>query len=229
MSAGAKLIASGRDADIYEAGQGLVARRSRDGRSLAHEAKIMDYVRSQGFPVPAVDGISDDGTELVMERLYGVSMLDGLVHRPWRLRRTGALLADLHKRLHRIAAPEWLPAAPSGTGEQVVHLDLHPLNVMMTARGPFVIDWANAARGDPHVDVALTWLLLAAGTVPGGRVAARLVAVGRSAVLRGFLGGCDRVAAAGCLDEVVEWKSRDANVSSGERAAMERVVGVHHR
>ena len=228
MSAEAKLIASGRDADIYEAGPGLVVRRSRDGRSLAYEAKIMDYVRSQGFPVPAVDDISGDGTELVMERLDGVSMLDGVVQRPWRLLGTGALLADLHKRLHRIAAPEWLPAAPSGTGDRVVHLDLHPLNVMMTAGGPFVIDWANAARGDPHVDVALTWLLLAAGTVPGSPVAARFVAIGRSAVLHGFLDGCDRVAAAGCLDEVAAWKSRDANISCGERAAMERVVSVHH-
>lgn len=229
MKADSKLIASGRDADIYEAGPGLVVRRSRNGRSLGHEAEVMDYVRSQGFPVPAVDDISGDGTELVMERLHRVSMLEGLVWRPWMLRGTGAQLADLHQRLHRIAAPEWMPAAPSGTGERVVHLDLHPLNVMMTARGPFVIDWANSARGDPHVDVALTWLLLAAGAVSGSRVAAWFVTRGRSALLRGFLDGCDRVAAAGHLHEVAAWKSRDSNISSGERAAMDRVVGMHCR
>jgi aminoglycoside phosphotransferase (APT) family kinase protein len=39
----------------------------------------------------------------------------------------------------------------------LVHLDLHPLNVLCTRRGPVVIDWPAAARGAPGVDVALTW------------------------------------------------------------------------
>lgn len=227
MRQDAKLIASGRDADIYEAGPGLVMRRSRDGRSLAYEAKIMEYVRSHGFPVPEVQGVNGDGTEMVMERLHGVSMLDGLAHRPWRLRSTGAQLADLHQRLHEIVAPGWMAAAPSGAGERVVHLDLHPLNVMMTDRGPFVIDWANAGRGDPAVDVALTWLLLAGGAVSGSRTAAWFVTRARGAVIRGFLDGCERAAAARHLREVAQWKSRDPNMSPSERAAMERVAMDH--
>ncbi|GAC1601396.1 MAG: phosphotransferase [Acidimicrobiales bacterium] len=229
MRKDATLIASGRDADIYEAGPGLVVRRSRGGRSLAREAHVMEYVRSKGFPVPAVDGISDDGTELVMERLDGVSMLEGLVHRPWRLRDTGAMLADLHRALHVIDAPEWIPGAPAGTGDRVVHLDLHPLNVMMTARGPFVIDWSNAARGDPHVDVALTWLLLAAGAVSGNPLAAWFVAGGRAVLLGGFLNGCDRAAAGRHLDEISRWKGRDPNISPSERAAIQRVAITAHR
>src|SRR5262245_34511626 len=74
-------------------------------------------------------------------------------------------LADLHDQLHLIAAPDWLP--PLGTGgDRLVHLDLHPLNVVMTVRGPVVIDWTNAAGGDPLLDVALTYVLLTCPRAP---------------------------------------------------------------
>ena len=52
-------------------------------------------------------------------------------------------------------------------GDRLVHLDLHPLNVIMSPRGPVVIDWANAARGDPLLDVALTYVLLTCPRMPG--------------------------------------------------------------
>jgi tRNA A-37 threonylcarbamoyl transferase component Bud32 len=52
---------------------GLVLRRSRHGRSMAGEARIMEYVRQHGYPVPAVEQVSDDGTELVMQRIDGPS------------------------------------------------------------------------------------------------------------------------------------------------------------
>jgi hypothetical protein len=60
------LLASGRDSDIFEYGLGLILRRSRNGRSLAVEARTMEYARDHGYPVPAIDDISDDGTDLVM-------------------------------------------------------------------------------------------------------------------------------------------------------------------
>jgi hypothetical protein len=43
-----------------------------------------------------------------------------------------------------------------------LHLDLHPLNVLVDDDGEptGVIDWANAAAGDPELDRARTWSLL---------------------------------------------------------------------
>ena len=35
----------------------------------------MDYVRGQGFPVPAVDEISPDGLDMVIERIEGPDMV----------------------------------------------------------------------------------------------------------------------------------------------------------
>ncbi len=49
---------------------------------------------------------------------------------------------------------------------QLCHGDFHPGNVMLTARGPIIIDWMTAKRGSPMADVARTLLLLAIGTPP---------------------------------------------------------------
>ncbi|HWW52672.1 MAG TPA: hypothetical protein VNY84_02810, partial [Acidimicrobiales bacterium] len=108
MERAGRLLASGRDADIFECGPRLILRRSRAARSMVDEARTMVYAREHGYPVPAIDAISDDGTELTMERLYGPSMVDLLGRRPWMVRGQGVLLADLHRRLHDIPAPEWV-------------------------------------------------------------------------------------------------------------------------
>ena len=164
------LLASGRDSDIFEYGPGLVLRRSREGRSMKQEARIMDYVRGQGFPVPAVDEISPDGLDMVIERIEGPDMVAMMEKRPWTIRQLGRTLAGLHRQLHDLTAPDWLSEAPVGHGVSLLHLDLHPLNVMIGPRGPVVIDWARACRGDAAVDEALAWVLMAAGEVPAESV-----------------------------------------------------------
>ena len=54
------------------------------------------------------------------------------------------------------SAPPQIRVAPL-PGDRLVHRDLHPMNVMMTAVGPIVMDWANASAGSPAFDVADTW------------------------------------------------------------------------
>ena len=60
-----------------------------------------------------------------------------------------ATLADLLRRLHEL--PVWAGVAP---GTSVVHLDLHPENVILTGRGPIVIDWRNATAAQADLDSA---------------------------------------------------------------------------
>jgi aminoglycoside phosphotransferase (APT) family kinase protein len=218
------LLASGRDSDIYEYGEGLVLRRSRRGRSMVSEAKTMEHARSFGYPVPAVAEVSEDGTELVMQRITGPSMADALGRQPWTFARQARVLADLHLRLHDIPGPEWLRAAPGVEGDRLVHLDLHPLNVIVAPDGPVVIDWPNAARGVPAVDVALTWVLLAAGAIPAGRLRAAVMGRFRARFVRLFLRSFDLAEIGPHLRDVVEWKVRDPNMSAAEQAGMWRVV-----
>jgi aminoglycoside phosphotransferase (APT) family kinase protein len=224
MRAPGTLLASGRDAYIYEYGPASVLRRARNGRSMAHEAQTMTYLSSKGYPVPAVEEISEDGTDLVMERVEGVSMVEALGRAPWTVRRQARVLADLHQQLHDLGAPDFLPTAPVGSGDRVLHLDLHPLNVLVGPLGPRVIDWTSACAGDPGVDVALAWVLMAAGEIPGSGPMARVLAVGRSLLVNSFIGHFDRAEITPVLGDVVEWKARDPHMSEGEVAAMRHVV-----
>lgn len=184
----------------------------------------MEYVRARGYPVPAIEEISDDGTDLVMERIEGPSMVQALSRRPWTVRQHGAALADLHRRLHEIPAPDWLPSAPFGEGGSLLHLDLHPLNVLVTANGPVVIDWPNAAKGEGSSDVALTWVLMAAGGIPAGRIKAAVLGRGRALLVGSFLGPFDLVTVRAHLAEVVEWKVQDPNMTAVERQGMRRLA-----
>src|SRR5215472_3172077 len=186
------LLAAGREADIFEYGPGLVLRRSREGYSMAHQATTMTYVREQGYPVPAIEEISDDGSEMVMERIEGPSMVDAISKAPWTVRKQARTLADLHARLHEITAPDFLPPSPVGEGDRIIHMDLHPLNVIVSPKGAVVIDWANARRGDPLVDVGVAWVLMAAGQIPGNKVAAALLGWGRALLVNGFVDRFDR-------------------------------------
>jgi aminoglycoside phosphotransferase (APT) family kinase protein len=214
------LLASGRDADIFEYGPGLVLRRARTGRSLAHEARVMEYARAQGFPVPAVEELSHDGADMVMERLDGMDMVAVLAKRPWTVTTKGRVLAELHHRLHEIDAPVWLSPSPVGPGDRLLHLDLHPLNVMITSKGPMVIDWTGACGGEPQVDVALAWVLLTAGAIPGGRLVSRVLGAGRALLVHAFLASFDRTDVARHLEDVVAWKVSDPHMSAGEQARM---------
>jgi tRNA A-37 threonylcarbamoyl transferase component Bud32 len=84
-----RLLASGRDSDIFEYGAGSVLRRSREGRSMAREAQVMEAVRVQGFPVPAVQEVSNDGLSIVLERIEGPDMVAMMGKRPWSIPRMG--------------------------------------------------------------------------------------------------------------------------------------------
>ncbi len=218
------LIAAGRDAEIFECGKGLVLRRARDGRSLAAEARTMSHVHAMGYPVPAIEQVSDDGSELVMQRIDGPTMVDAIARRPWTLAPHADQLSELHRRLHALEAPDWLPAAPGAPGDRVLHLDLHPLNVLVTPSGPVVIDWPNAARGHPSTDVALTWVVTAGGTIPGNRATAAVAGAARARFIRRFLASFDRTELREHLAGVVEWKAADPNLDDAERAAIRHLA-----
>ncbi|MFJ5875307.1 MULTISPECIES: phosphotransferase family protein [unclassified Streptomyces] len=81
----------------------------------------------------------------------------------------------LRDRMHALLAPEWLPKRfGTADGDQVLHLDLHPGNVILTRRGPVAIDWCNAGAGDPAADVAMTMVTVGSADVPGLAMAQRL-------------------------------------------------------
>jgi aminoglycoside phosphotransferase (APT) family kinase protein len=215
-----KLLARGRDGDIFEYAPGLVLRKARDGRSIAHEARTMRYVADHGYPVPRIEEVRADGAEIVMERVEGPMMVAAMVRPPWKLAAHLRVLADLHDRLHEIEGPDWLPAMPGG-GDRLLHLDLHPLNVIMSPNGPVVVDWPNARRGDPMADVALTYALLSCGRIPLPRpIAAALNAVRRPVMRRAFARRYEGAAFYRHVAEMAELKCFDKNMAVDEIRAL---------
>jgi aminoglycoside phosphotransferase (APT) family kinase protein len=165
-------ITSGRTADIFALDEHRVLRRYRDGGDVVAEAAVMAHVRAHGYPVPVV--YEAGGTDMILERLTGPTMLRALVAGDLAIDAAARILADLHAALHAIPAR----ASPAGAEERaceprrpgqaspagadrVLHLDLHPDNVVLDPRGPVVIDWRNTAEGPPDFDVAQTGMILA--------------------------------------------------------------------
>ena len=164
------------------------------GSSVEYEANLTRIVYATGLSVPAAGEIIEiDGRfGLVYERIEGVSMLEALMKQPWKFsvyaHQLAELQADMHKRRvpempsqvdrlrRKIGNTELLPqdirqAALKALErmpeeDTLCHGDFHPGNIILTSRGPVIIDWLDATRGSPLVDVARSVLLMGGGQLP---------------------------------------------------------------
>lgn len=154
---------------------------------------MFDY----GVPSPAPGQIVDvNGRRgLIYERLEGISMLQDMNARPWMLFKHARVLAELQVQINQqsiTGLPTYkdrlnydisntselsedlrekvfsmLEALPDG--QNLCHGDYHPGNVIITKRGPLVIDWITACSGSPWADVARSRLLLSIGAKAAGK------------------------------------------------------------
>jgi len=199
---------------VYALDEHTVLRRYTRRNVPDEEVAIIQLVRANGFPTPEV--ISHAGPDLVLERVDGPTMRADLERDVSQLAAHARTLAELHRRLHEIAAPPWLE--PVGPGDSVLHLDLHPENVLMGARGPQVIDWANARRGHWADDVAQTVVILAGALVPEPIAAAVPVFVDA------FLARFDRGEVRAHLAAAITRRTQDVNLTEEEKDAARRVT-----
>ncbi|OPC78476.1 serine/threonine protein kinase [Embleya scabrispora] len=208
------LLATGRDADVFALDARRVLRRYRDGGDVAAEAAMMAHVGGLGFPVPHV--YSAEGGDLVLERLTGPTMLHALGTGEITASAAAELTAGLLARLHALP-----PRIPGRSDEHPVHLDLHPANIMLEARGPVVIDWRNSRAGPPEFDVAVSALILAQVAVdPAGPEAALAVAF-----LTAFLAAVGAVPA-DALDDAVRFRRADPNLTDHETDLLGEAVAL---
>jgi aminoglycoside phosphotransferase (APT) family kinase protein len=220
------LIGTGRAADVYALDGQRVLRRYRNGGSAEREAAVMAYLAEAGYPVPRVYDAS--GPDLVMERLDGRDMLASLSSRPWLVRQYARTLAKLHDRLHSIVAPQSL-AEQFGPGDRILHLDLHPGNVMLTSTGPVVIDWSNVSAGAPAADVAMAWLIIATSEVDAPPLLLRpAISSIRATLLRRFraLAGDDPGPE---LARVARARMADRNIRAAEAQRLQVIADAAER
>lgn len=170
---------------LFRAGRGVEV--------AAREAEVARALYAAGVPSPRMEGLTEvDGRAgIIYERIAGPSLLGMLMSRPLRLAAVARMMGETHASMHahaiaglprlrevlahriqsvtrlptdlRRAALDALDELPDG--EALCHGDYHPDNVLLSERGPLVIDWENAALGDPLADVARTLLLMRASFV----------------------------------------------------------------
>lgn len=155
------LLATGATALVYELDDHRVLRRYRDARwPVDRVVTATNTASAAGVPTPRV--LAAGGPDLVLERVDGPTMLAEMTagHLPTDDAMT--MLAQLHRTTHAIHRPAGdhdLPQRPGG--DSLIHLDLHPNNVLMAPNGPQLIDWENACWGPAGLDVAVTAVILA--------------------------------------------------------------------
>ena len=186
-------------------------RKGRDPSSVEREAEVIGAVHRSGLPVPDVGGVVQSGERhgIVFERFAGPSMLQEVISKPWMLVGRARLLAELHAAIHECSVPglpsqrefvatrvraggKGLPERARAAAERALdelpddtvlcHGDFHPDNILMSSRGPIIIDWSYASHGNPLADVVSTSLLIRTADLPPGMTARwpRLLDVGRN-------------------------------------------------
>ncbi len=210
-------IGEGRTAEIFAWGEGQILKLFWDSCPpswVEYEAEVTDKVHALGVGAPAVEGVVEiEGRRgIVMECVEGPSMLKHMMSRPWTIGRYARMLGEMHAAMHRHpvsdlpsqrqqierkirAAPlslDMKEAALAALRELpddtvLCHGDFHPDNILMSPRGPIIIDWMDATQGSPLADVARTSLLFQIAVLPPGTPGRRLIALLRASFHRAYL------------------------------------------
>ncbi len=158
------------------------------------EASASRKVQATGLPVPAVGELVEVNGRygLEYERVQGASMLQDLMQRPWRFIAHARQLAWLQAMVHKVRLPdmpsqkdrlerkirlaEQLPESVRQAALQALknlpeqdwlcHGDFHPGSILLSERGPLIIDWLDGSHGSPVMDVARSSLLFGGGPLP---------------------------------------------------------------
>ena len=146
---------------------------------------------ASAVPVPQIHAIGSwrEHPALLIAWCPGRLLADELAARPWRAWALGVEFGRVQAAIHALPVPAALRdhpvpweawAGPDAALRErleairprpavLLHLDYHPLNVLVDGgRVAGVLDWANARAGDPRADLARTASILRLAPLPGG-------------------------------------------------------------
>ncbi len=208
---------------------------AEQGAAATREAAAMGAAAVGGIPVSRIEtqGTWPDANGaarpvFLLEWLFGSTVMAALLGRPWRAEALGRRFGRMQARIHALPAPPELRTEPdrwlslieaeepalvahlrafAPRTDALLHLDYHPLNVLLESGRDFdparpiptsgpvvgVIDWTNARAGDPRADYANTAALIAVMRGWTG-LPPRLETAARHRLLRGWQRGYRDVA-----------------------------------
>jgi aminoglycoside phosphotransferase (APT) family kinase protein len=217
-------VSGGADAAIWRVTRGeedyaLRVLRSDQADQARRESVTMTAAKAAGIPVPRViaTGTWQDRPALLLKWSPGDALRQVLSEHPVAFRRSRALGVEFGRAqaaIHAISPPaelsaserrweDWagqdvdLQACLAGLRPQpaaMLHLDYHPLNVLVAnGKVTAILDWANSRAGDPRADIARTFSILRLIPRQPG-LSGAFERVQRRAFERGWLRGYQEVA-----------------------------------
>lgn len=186
-------ISGGADAQIWRVDLGddrfaLRLLQPEQAGQAAREAAALRAAAAAGVPVPPLHAAGDwhGRPALLLGWCPGRTLADELRARPQDAQALGREFGRVQAAIHAAPPPTdlahpvpWLEwgdpnpalrarlAAAAPSSPVLLHLDYHPLNVLVDGgRIGGVLDWANARLGDPRADLARTAAILRFAPVP---------------------------------------------------------------
>ncbi len=157
-------------------------------------SKIYESTKENGLRVPKPFEIVEveDKTGIIFERIQGRTMLEEISEKPWKVKKLSKELGKLHNAIHqclngsllsyRLDLQFQIDKAPFLSEEVkiklmemvgeledsngICHGDLHPDNIILSPKGPVIIDWINSRRGNKLLDLARTSIMIKYGHIP---------------------------------------------------------------
>jgi hypothetical protein len=160
----------------------------------AREAAISRMVAEKGLPTPkCIETLNIDGRNgVVFERVNGISMFRLMIRNPLLIKKEARQLAELQQQINNqtgeflLTVRDHLAASIGQSAvltdqmkskilklltelddeNSICHFDFHPDQVLITSKGPVILDWITALRGNPVADVAKTLVILTFAHAP---------------------------------------------------------------
>ncbi len=184
-------IGAGAQADVYLSGNGVVKlfKEGYHKASIFYEAAITAMVEATGLPIAKIHEVIKMGDQLAikMDHISGVSLNECITKDPKNTLQYTQIMAELHFSIHSktvqlprnysdnfhylISSNQTLDDETKNKllkileklprGYQLCHCDYHGNNIIKQDDGHYVIDWGNAASGNPDADVCRTYMIYA--------------------------------------------------------------------
>ena len=228
---------------------------------IQHEIDTSRVITTKKLSTPKWIGTQEieNRRGIIYERVDGPSMLVVCSAKPWLIFRMARQMAELHTQIHLQngsglaslrsslqATIQRVENLPPGLKNGVLrlleklpdesalcHFDFHPGQVLITNKGPVIIDWMTACQGHPLADVARTAIILTTSPVPGANWAMRaMVNLWRGLFYQSYLARYLELHPGVTRDEITTWMvpvaaGRLKEGIAGEQESLLKLIEAH--
>ena len=189
-----ELVGIGNTARVYRWGDTEVIKIFYDQHWAMNEAKNAEIINNLELRSPLYSGLIEYEGKMgiVYERIDGPTMLWHIEPTQESISYNAKLMANLQYEIHNVENKlipnlkseitnrvnhsleisnddkhiiiDVLKSLPDGN--TICHYDFHPDNIIISPKGPIIIDWMNLLVGNPEADVTRTSMMIQSHSLP---------------------------------------------------------------